>query len=230
MKRIQANLARSLGVAAICGLLLAGCKGKEFQLNNSQEMRIGTAAIRTLSFKNAPSAENARRVSRVGLSLALVKEKKRKLLYSFHALNLPQKAAISLPGGPVAVSEGALAQLTDDQLLALLAHEMGHIENNDFAALYHRRKDAMMVTGYLTGGLSLLKLATDEKLVREWAITPNWSPEEEMKADQTAMELLTKAGKSPALLTDLLAQPPLEELRPTPARLKHAQDLLAKSE
>jgi len=127
-------------------------------------------------------------VRRVGGSVAL--QAHRRLPYSFHLL--PDRAminAFSLPGGPVYVGEGLLDLMTsEDQLAAVLGHEIEHIDH------YHCAERVQ-----IEARLRHLKLGIVSALLQipleVWEA--GYNKDEEFEADREGMRLAVLTDYSP---------------------------------
>jgi beta-barrel assembly-enhancing protease len=127
-------------------------------------------------------------IRRVGNNVAL--HAHRRLPYSFHLL--PNRAminAFSLPGGPVYVGEGLLDLMTsEDQLAAVLGHEVEHIDH------YHCAERVQ-----IEGRLRKLRLDIVGVLVQipltVWEA--GYNKDEELEADREGMRLAVLGGYSP---------------------------------
>jgi predicted Zn-dependent protease len=131
-------------------------------------------------------------VQRVGNTVAL--HAHRRLPYSFHLL--PDRAminAFSLPGGGVYVGEGLLDLMTsEDQLAAVLGHEVEHIDHYHCAEriqieaqLRHLNLD---ILGELVNALLQIPLSVWEA---------GYNKDEELEADREGMRLAVLGGYSP---------------------------------
>lgn len=110
--------------------------------------------------------------------------------------------AFSLPGGVVVITDQLVNVLpTDDLVMAVLAHEIGHLRHRDGA----RRILQASITGLLTvavfGDVSAGTLAATIPAV---LLSSSYSREQEREADAYAFELLRKSGRSPRLFADAL--------------------------
>ena len=121
--------------------------------------------------------------------------------------------AFTLPRGGIFVSLGTLLALdNEDELAALLGHEIAHIK------LGHHEKDALQqLTGTLLkfGGLYLQSRGTDwaardyrKVSMASWAaqkaLFPAWSREQEDAADALGTDLMIKAGYNATAMVTLL--------------------------
>jgi predicted Zn-dependent protease len=131
-------------------------------------------------------------VQRVGNTVAL--HAHRRLPYSFHLL--PDRAminAFSLPGGGVYIGEGLLDLMTsEDQLAAVLGHEVEHIDHYHCAEriqieaqLRHLNLD---IVGELVNALLQIPLSVWEA---------GYNKDEELEADREGMRLAVLGGYSP---------------------------------
>lgn len=129
-----------------------------------------------------------RYVRRVGASVAV--HGHRNLPYTFHLIadhNLIN--AFSLPGGPVFIGEGLLdLMVTDDELAAILAHEVEHIDH------YHCAERVQ-----IEAKLKKLNLNVVSDLLQFpmqfWQA--GYQKDEEFEADREGMHLAVQSGYSP---------------------------------
>lgn len=106
--------------------------------------------------------------------------------------------AFSLPGGYIYVFCGIIRILeTEDELAALLAHEIAHNENRDYAEQF----DWKMPLNILGAGVSALTLGMVPNPV-EMAL----SRQDEAEADRVGLELMVQAGFCPRGMQSLLSK------------------------
>jgi predicted Zn-dependent protease len=111
----------------------------------------------------------------------------RKLPYRFHFDPSPAfKSAVGLPGGQIFVGGGILAYMdSEDQLAAVLGHEVEHI------ALNHCRDRLIKV-------LAEKHLSTDKlEELEVHDFLPGYGHENELAADREGVKLAMEAGYSP---------------------------------
>ena len=127
-------------------------------------------------------------VRRVGGSVAL--QAHRRLPYSFHLL--PDRAminAFSLPGGPVYVGEGLLDLMTsEDQLAAVLGHEIEHIDHYHCAERVQIEARLRNLKLGIVGALLQIPLEVWEA---------GYNKDEEFEADREGMRLGVLTDYSP---------------------------------
>lgn len=117
------------------------------------------------------------------------------------ALDHPMVNAFAAPGGHVVFFRGMIdAVESPDELVGVLAHEIGHLEARDPTRLALRSAGTIgilgLVLGDFAGGGLVLVLV-------EQLIDASYSQEAETNADVFAFEQLGEAGISPAGLGDL---------------------------
>jgi len=128
-------------------------------------------------------------VRQVGERLAV--RARRKLLYRFHYIpDLALVNAFALPGGHVFVGAGLIPLMdSEDQLAAVLAHEIKHID------LYHCAERVQ-----LEAGLRKLRLGVPGQLVAlpVRVFQAGYSKAQELEADREGTRLAVRASYSPA--------------------------------
>ncbi len=135
--------------------------------------------------------------------------------YHVLILNTNQINALSAPGGFIFVTKGLLECTQDEtSLAAVLAHEIGHIENrHGLAAIKQERRNEVFVVL----GKELVKNLGSQQLqqltdtfgqsitdVIKTMVNDGYSREQEKQADLSAVQILRKAGYSPDGLIKML--------------------------
>jgi Zn-dependent protease with chaperone function len=175
------------------------------------------------------------------------------LTVKFHALRLPQGGnadsvlvfrrspqiganAFTLPDGTIIILDELISLVGDDQqILAALAHELGHARAHHAMQLLLRSSAVGAFWAFYIGDISALLAAAPTALLQA-----RYSKEFEQQADDYAASLLFANGMSPALLADALNK--LMQQRPalskggylsthpaTDERIKHLRMLAAHS-
>jgi predicted Zn-dependent protease len=142
-------------------------------------------------------------VRRVGQRLAGVSDMP-DVNYRFNIINSPDINAFAAPGGWIYVNRGLLAYLeTEDQLAAVLGHEIGHV------ALRHhgRRKSraatskvAATVMAILTGSGDVARAV--DLYGAEWV--SGFGRETELEADEAGARYLARAGYDPYAMVEVI--------------------------
>jgi predicted Zn-dependent protease len=126
-----------------------------------------------------------------------------KLQAQLHLYKEPQANAFSLPGGHIAVLSGLLWEAqTEDELAAVIAHEMGHMVKRDALSAYVQAQ-GLNIIGIMVGSSGayggVAELASFVQILR-------YSRELELEADDYAVKVLTKAGYSTQGLSTFLTR------------------------
>src|SRR5687768_9584965 len=136
VRRFHFSQSLSLFAALMASLAFtSGCR-KANLLSTQDEVRIGQEAARQFEAQNRveTSSGDAQRVQRIGQRL-LAAINERQVPYTFKVVDSQTVNAVSLPGGPVYVYKGLLNLVgaDDDELAAVMAHEIGHVEGRHAA-------------------------------------------------------------------------------------------------
>lgn len=144
-----------------------------------------------------------RRVTEIGAALASHSERSQ-LPWTFRVLDDPAVNAFSVPGGYVYVTRGLLTHLnSDEQLAAVIAHEVGHITA--------RHSVEQMSRGVLSGlGVGVASTVDPDGrgiggFARAAATVSflSHSREDEYEADQLALRYLRRASWPPGALPEV---------------------------
>jgi beta-barrel assembly-enhancing protease len=121
--------------------------------------------------------------------------------YEFFVLRDPSPNAFALPNGHVYVHTGMLARLGDeDQLAALLAHEINHVAGHH-SIINHRATRKKTIAGMVLGGLggwgAVISIALQTSVY-------GYSRDLEQEADDRAIEVLLASRYDPHALPEML--------------------------
>lgn len=121
--------------------------------------------------------------------------------------------AFALPSGTIVVTDELVALTdNDDEILAVLAHELGHVqERHGLRLLVESSIVGFVLTWYL-GDVSSLAASVPAALLQA-----RFSREHERAADTYGARMLTANGMSPALLADMLEKLERSHARPETA-------------
>lgn len=202
---------------SLTGLLLstAGCapssvsqqQGKPLQLTAAEEEALGERTYRQIVQQMGgvyPDSELNDYVNRVGQLLAAASQQPG---YQFQILNDSVPNVFSLPGGYVAVTRGLLVKLQSEaQLAAVLGSEIGHLIARHY--LQELRLEEIS-----TQPVDLIENLSDdseytslvEGLPRVGAelISKQYSLDQEIEADRTAIDLMVAAGYQPTAIIEM---------------------------
>ncbi len=129
----------------------------------------------------------------------------------FRSMDGKYPNAFALPGGYIVVSDELInLPVTDDELAAVLAHEMGHWQRRHGIQGLLRGSTALLVVSAVTGDLSTL--STFAGSIPFVILQRGYSREFETEADTFAIELLNRAHIDLANFQSVLEK--LEDARP----------------
>lgn len=155
-------------------------------------------------------------VNRLGQSLALASQRPQLYQgYTFLVLDSDEINAFATPGGHIFITRGMLAlATTEDELAAVLAHEIGHV------AMRHGLgsiRTARVITAVQDGMFEALETVSDKQLeevtavfgdttsdVVDTLVTRGYSGTTERQADGAAVNILVRVGYDPYALVRVL--------------------------
>lgn len=118
----------------------------------------------------------------------------------FYSLGAPN--AFALPGGTVVITDELVEFAEhDEEIIAVLAHELGHVEGRHVLRSMAQRSTLLALWTAITGDVSLAALSV---LGPDQLIAQSYSRDFERAADEFAADYLLRAGISPTRLGDIL--------------------------
>jgi len=184
-------------IALLFAIILSGCSSEYnivtgeqelYYYSTDKEVRLGTSIDRQLmeEFELVDDPLVQKRVEDIGEKIVSVCDRK-DIDYSFKVIDEEEVNAISLPGGFVYIYQGLVDKVgSDDELAAVIAHEVGHIV---------ARHSIKKLQGYQ--GYSLLRILIAQAPV-------SGSGGAATAADAAFMELLLGYAREDELLADQL--------------------------
>lgn len=155
-------------------------------------------------------------VNLVGQSLARVSDKPATYGgYHFAILDSNEINAFAAPGGTILITRGMMTCCkNEDELAAVLAHEIGHIQNADgLRAISGSRLTSALTTlateaGKQLGGEQLAQVTAEfegsiSEVTQQLAVN-GYSRRQEFQADAAAVVILQRMGYNPAALISML--------------------------
>jgi predicted Zn-dependent protease len=135
--------------------------------------------------------------------------------YHFAILNSEEINAFSCPGGIVFITKGMInAVLNEDELAAVLAHEVGHINHRDGISAIQKARLTQVATligteaaqRYTPAELSQFVAAFEGSIddVFKTVVINGYGRSQEYNADEAALSYLSRAGYNPSALEDFL--------------------------
>ena len=185
---------------------------RETVLDTSAEIALGNIAkaqmgLFSLKMGRVDPAQH-QRVQEIGGKLAQVSDR-RDLRYQFGVVQDKSLNAFALPGGTIYVHTGLLEKATDDELAAVLGHEIGHV------AARHSVKHLQADLGFTV----LLQIASTAGVAPESArvakslydlFSKGYSRQDELEADRLGIRYTSLAGRNPQAMVTFF-QKMLEE-------------------
>lgn len=145
----------------------------------------------------------------VGKNLA-TRSHRPEMPYSFNAVNANYVNAYAFPGGSIAATRGILLEMqSEDELAALMGHELGHVN-----ARHHAERQAKGTL--LEAVIATVSIATAEQQPHYGALAQlvgnlgggallaHYSRENEREADALGLEYMARGGHNPAGMEDLM--------------------------
>lgn len=189
-------------------------------LSDSEEYYVGRAvAARLLSkYPLSQNREATLYVNQVGQAVARKSTMPRTYRgYHFGILETSDPNAYACPGGIILITRGLIQKCqNEDELAAVLAHEVGHIANKDGVNSINRARwtevfttagteAAKQYVGGVAGQLlTLFDGAIDD--VFKTMVVNGYSRKAEEAADRAAVTTLTRAGYNPGALAAILGR------------------------
>ncbi len=135
------------------------------------------------------------RLEKIAKRIALVSDRK-DLEYHFYIVDEKEFNAFAIPGGSVYVNSGLIKAANDDELAAVLAHEVGHI------AARHSAKRLQTVLGYQLITAIALGISGQDQVLQATDVVFNviilgYSRKDEYLADKLAVKYTKSAGFDP---------------------------------
>ena len=177
------------------------------------EKKAGQTALATISRLLAPTRLSRINQRRVDTQLdRLLKAQplttRPELVFRFMGGQYPN--AFALPGGYIVISDELVTLADDDELAAVLAHEIGHWQLRHGLQGVLRSSAALLVVSTVTGDLSTL--TTFASTIPFALLQRGYSREFEEQADTYALGLLRKAGIDAVHFASILRK--LQDTRP----------------
>lgn len=142
-------------------------------------------------------------VASVGARLVTASNKE--FQYSFKVVEGKEINAFALPGGHVYIFTGIRKIVkTEDELAAILAHEITHAEEHHFARQYGKSSKRGLILGVLSAVVGLPNIAQQIVSIADFAMTQKYSRTHETEADLRGMERMARAGFDPAAMVSIL--------------------------
>lgn len=130
--------------------------------------------------------------------------------FRFLVVDAPQVNAVGMPGGFVAVTTGALrAVQSEDELAAILAHEIAHVQRGHAMAPVENARQQEHITSTMLAGTDQVVHAFFGKVVTagtDFVLDKGYGKSNELDADGFAFTALQRAGYDPRALERFLGR------------------------
>jgi predicted Zn-dependent protease len=189
-------------------------------ISDSEEYYIGRAVAARLLARNSLSQnrEATTYVNEVGQAVAKKSSMPRTYRgYHFGILETSDANAYACPGGIILITRGLIKECqNEDELAAVLAHEVAHIAHKDGVNSINKARWTEVLTstgaeaarqygGGVAGSLvSMFESSIDD--VFKTLVVNGYSRAAEENADRAAVTTLTRAGYNPAALAAILGR------------------------
>ena len=225
---------------------------KSFEdITPEQEYYIGRAVAASIlqKYEVLDNAEANSYLNLLGQTLAMASDRPATFGgYHFLLLDSDEINAFAAPGGLILVSKGMVACCrSEDELAAVLAHEIGHVQNQDgLRAIKKSRWTSLAAIGLEEGMRNLgnedLQAVAEQFSgciddIAQTLVVNGYARSQEVAADASAVEILQRVGYTPAALAGMLGEmdrrwdpqgPGFARTHPSPSdRLGKVQALLA---
>ncbi len=175
-----------------------------FSISPDKERKLGQGAAADIE-KGAPLVTGPVEdwVQRIGARLAA--KSNSEFSYSFHVIDAPQINAFCLPGGHIFVYTGLRKVVkTDDELAAVLAHEITHAEGHHYAKQYSKSSKRGALLGVASIFAGLPPLASQALGILDFSMTQKYSRGNESEADSEGLYRMKRAGFDPGAMVTVL--------------------------
>ncbi len=177
-------------------------------IDTDREAQMGEALTKRVEEEYPPIKDPVllERLDRISQKIVAVAERKN-LWYRFSIIEEEEPNAFALPGGPIYVTTGLMKLVqADDELAAVLGHEVGHLTAKHIVKRIQGALGAQL--------LQLLAVAGSQGDPRTRAgldlafasIFTAYSQEDELEADRLSVRYLKEAGYRPLAAVDFLTR------------------------
>ncbi len=184
---------RVIAAGAIAAIALSGCGSMESLGSDEEVVSAAVQGCRQLDQKNRITSryDNRMRIIRQGLPLRVGGQALDYKVYETKEMN-----AFAMPNGCVRVYSALLDRLTDDEVRAVLGHEIGHVALRHSVQQYRTNRGVALTVGGLSAMSSVLTggAVTGEGLaqITYSMVNARYSQNLETEADNYSVDLLLK--------------------------------------
>ncbi|HEX9997314.1 MAG TPA: M48 family metalloprotease [Abditibacterium sp.] len=201
---MKTSILLSLALGASFTLAPNSAEAGIFSISPDKERKIGQDAAASIE-KAAPIVTGPVEdwVQRIGARLAQSSESE--FNYTFHVIDAPQINAFCLPGGHIFVYTGLRKIVkNDDELAAVLAHEITHAEEHHYAKQYAKSSKRGAILGAVSIFAGLPGIASQALGILDFSMSQKYSREHEYEADREGLLRMKRAGFKPEAMATVL--------------------------
>jgi predicted Zn-dependent protease len=205
-------------LASLASLALAGCSYNE-ALGRNQLLLVDNSALAGAAQQAWDQALNSGKVSRDARANGRVREVGSRIVqaagladrpWQYVVFEDPTANAFVLPGGQIGVNTGLLAVVeNDDQLAAVLGHEIAHMTSNHAAERYSQTAAAQLGLGVAQGVLGGASTTGGQAVASlggvgaQLGVLLPFSRRHELEADRLGLDYMARAGYRPSAAIQL---------------------------
>lgn len=174
----------------------------------TQEEVIGRskAAAKHLDAENKINKKQTARLNQLVKKLTLPKMEGVNFNFKVYETDADDINAFAMPDGTIRFHSGLMAAMNDDQVLAVLGHEIGHVANKHS---FKQMRKTLLTNAAIRGAASQSAAATTAynagagELAEKFA-GASYSKADEYQADKYAVNTLNKSGENPEAMGDAI--------------------------
>lgn len=206
------NSSLKFGIFSTCSLfLLASCAsnptgGIDFvTMSESREIELGTELNQQI-LQESPVYQDQQLqdyVNEIGQKLAAISHRP-DIDYTFTVIDSPDINAFALPGGFIFINRGLMLYLnTEDQLAAVLGHEIGHVTARHSVRQQAASQTNNVLAGVLVVATGVSSLGETSSLLGG-ALLSGYGRDMELESDGLGAEYLANAGYDPLAMVEVI--------------------------
>ena len=195
----------AMACLGLCGLLWPPGAAAD---QTSDEVKLGAQIAKEIEshYRVITDPALVARVNRVSAALVPVVDRQ-DITYHFRIIDVPGVNALTIPGGWVYVTKGMMRFVrSDDELAAVLAHELTHAAHRHYF-IQQQRQSAMLPAMIVAAAISVLAHSAAPIIgygMMTQGAMANYQRDLEKEADLTGISFLVKTNYSPVAMLTLL--------------------------
>jgi predicted Zn-dependent protease len=186
-------------------------KHEQVVIDSAQEVQLGRSISENIIKHDYPLLNDPAKqlfINKIGQRLAQVCDR-RDIIYRFGILDNPDLNAFSLPGGYVYITRGLFDKLNEQELAAILAHEIGHVVSRHAVGQLQSRLGYELLAAIVLAGFA----QKDPQIAEDFTklsgtvydlLSRGYGRQEELSADRLAIKYLRLAGYDPVDMVRVL--------------------------